>query len=209
MVSEGFWWLVLLSPSSNKSMISVWSSLISMVCEKQFSVLCHNKSMLYKSCTKRMLLEPSIHRSHWKSFTSPKSVYAVSARTLGLAPTWHRFTQTHLCSFVSLRGPPTEQLAPQYHLTPRPSQFPQIWHMMGSVGQHMDAVFPVSQVFTLPTVYRSRSSSRNFLTYIITDLRQYRLTSSLNHSVYWLPHVHIASHFFIFFSLQFCHSYHQ
>ena len=147
MVNEGFWWLVLLSSSSNKSMISVWSSLIFMVCEKQFSVLCHNKSMLYKRCTKQMLLEPSMHRSHWKSFTSPKSVYTVSTRTLGLAPAWYRFTQTHFCTFVSSSCPPTEQLAPQYQPTPRPSQFPQIWHMMSCVGQHMDATFSLSQLF--------------------------------------------------------------
>ena len=94
----------------------------------------------------------AVQRMKWKSFTSPKDVYAVSARTLGLVPTWHRFTQTHFCTLVSLSCPPTKQLAPQCQLTPCPSQFPQIWHVL-CVGQHMDAIFPVSHILTPPLVY--------------------------------------------------------
>ena len=56
--------------------------------------------------------------------------------------------------------PPTEQLVPQYQLTPRPSQFPQIWHMCYD-GQHTDAMFPVSHVLTPPMAYRLRSLSRH------------------------------------------------
>ena len=72
----------------------------------------------------------AVQRMKRKLLASPKSVCAVSARTLALAPAWHRFTQTHVCIFVSPSCPPTELLAPQYQLTPRSSQFPQIWHIL-------------------------------------------------------------------------------
>ena len=73
----------------------------------------------------------AVRRMKWKSlWISPKSVYAVSARALGLAPTCHRFTQTRFCTLVSLSCPPTKQLVPQCQLTPCPSQFPKILHMM-------------------------------------------------------------------------------
>ena len=73
----------------------------------------------------------AVQRMKWKSlWISPKSVYAVSARALGLAPTCHRYTQTHFCTLVSLSCPPAKQLVPQCQLTPCPSQFPKTLHMM-------------------------------------------------------------------------------
>ena len=89
------------------------------------------------------------------------------------------------CTFMSLSCPPTEQLAPQCQLTPRHSQFPQIWHVMCCVfGRHMGPVFLVSHFLTPPTVYRFRSSSRHFTltslqTYIIVKSQHTLSTTSL------------------------------
>ena len=114
----------------------------------------------------------AVQRMKWKSLTSPKSVYAVSPTTLALAPAWHRFTQTHFCRFVSLSCPPTEQLAPQYQLTPHSSQFPKIWHMMCCVLDNTWTPYFQSATFSLPQRYIV-SSHLFFISY----LHHHRLTS--------------------------------
>ena len=128
----------------------------------------------------------AVQRMKWKSFTSPMSVYAVSPRTLGLVPAWHRFTQTYFCTFVSLTCPPTEQLAPQCQLTPHPSQFPQIWHMMRCVLDNTWMPYFQSNTFSLPKGIWLEVISTPFL-----DLDHYRLTLLLNHSIHWLPQLQL------------------
>ena len=127
---------------------------------------------------------------------SQECPHAVSARTLGLAPTWLRFTQTHFCTFMSLSCPPTEQLAPQYQLTPRQSQFSQIWHMMCCVLDNTWTPYFQSATFSLPHWYIILDHP-----HVILHLHHYRLTSSLNHSIHWLPHLckipQINTHVFI------------
>ena len=67
-------------------------------------VPCHNTEVddIQKAKTLYSQVSFAVQRIKWKSFMSPKDVYAVSARMLGLVPTWHRFTQTQFCTFVSL-----------------------------------------------------------------------------------------------------------
>ena len=204
------WFFFLLLPIISR--INVWSSLIFMACEKK--VLCSLPRQVdaiqtvYKTDVVRAIYSQV---SFAVQRTSLKSVYSVSARTLGLVSTWHRFTRTHLCTSVSLSCPPTEQLAPQCQPTPRPSQFPQIWHMMCCVlGNNWRRISSQPRSHSLncisvEVIFTSFSDLHHYrLTSLQTDLRHYRLTSLLNHSVYWLPHVYIPSHPF-----QFCHSYHQ
>ena len=124
----------------------------------------------------------AVQRMKWKSLTSPKRVCAVSARTRGLAPAWHRFTQTYFCTFVILICPPTEQLAPQYQLTPCSSQFPQIVQMMCCVLDNTWTPYFQSAAFSLFQRYMVRGHL-----HVISDLHHYRLTSLSNHSIHWLP----------------------
>ena len=147
MVTEGFWW---------------W-------------VLCHNKSMLYKRCTKQML-EPFIHRSHlptngWNGNHShlPRVSMQVLQEcwVLCLPDTdLHKCTHAHLWGdWQSSRLQNTSWL----HALHNSLKFG-IWCSVRwtTHGRHISSQ-PCSHS---PMVYPSRSSSHYF-----SDLHYYRLTS--------------------------------